>query len=88
MMEPVIVVFCLQRDKTLVQEILEPCKREYEALLEEKLGIKREVTLRLNDKTFLQERDLPDLSALDIATINDDHESAIKISNKEDDRYW
>lgn len=88
MMEPNIIVHCLQRDKILVQEVLDPAKKEYEAMMEEALGQKVEVTLTISEKNFLQERDLPDLSTIDIATIIDDHEDQIRISNKEDDRFW
>ena len=88
MMEDEIVIFCLQRDKTLIREIMDECKRNFEALVEKELGEKREVTLRLNETNYLMERKLIDLNDLDIGDITDHHKQQIKLSNEDDDKYW
>lgn len=88
MMEPSAIVFCLQRDKQVVEEVLDSCKQEYERLTQEQLGEKKEIKLRITETNFLQERDLPDLTSIDVANISDDQEQHIRLNNKEDDKYW
>lgn len=88
MMEDEIVIFCLQRDKTLIRDIMNECKKDFESLVEKELGEKREVKLRLNETNYLIERKLVDLNDLDVGDITDHHEAQIRLSNEEDDKYW
>ena len=69
MMEPEVVIFPLQRDKALVQEIVEDCKRDYQDLTEKELGERREIIIRVTDNNYLIERNLVDLSDIDVADI-------------------
>lgn len=86
MMEPEIVIFPLQRDKALVQEIVEDCKRDYQDLCEKELGERRDIVIRVTDSNYLIERNLVDLTDVDVADITDDHEHSIKLGNQEDDK--
>lgn len=86
MMEPEVIIFPLQRDKALVQEIVEDCKRDYQDLTEKELGERREIVIRVADSNYLIERNLVDLSDIDVADITDDHENSIRLSNQEDDK--
>lgn len=86
MMEPEVIIYPLQRDKALVQEIIEDCKVDYEELTERELGEKREIVIRIADSNYLIERNLIDLTSVDIADITDDHEDSIKLTNQEDDK--
>lgn len=86
MMEPEVIIYPLQRDKALVQEIIDDCKRDYEELTQRELGEKREIIIRVADSNYLIERNLVDLSEIDIADITDDHEHSIKLGNQEDDK--
>ena len=88
MMEPKIIVFCLQRDKALITDLLPQCKKEYEEYMEKELGEKILIDIELNEDKWLQPRDIPDYSALDIAVIDQSHESSIKINHMDDDKFW
>lgn len=88
MMEPVIIVYCLQRDKALITELLPVCKKEYEDFLMKELGETVDIDIRIADKVYLQQRELPDLSSIDIATIDASHEASIKINHMDDDKMW
>ena len=88
MMEPVVIVYCLQRDKTLISELIPQCKREYEEFLKQQLGEDVNIDIRLADKSFLQQRDLPDLGNIDVAAIENSHETSIKINHMDDDKAW
>ena len=88
MMEPTIIVYCLQRDKTLINELLPICKKEYEDILLKELKEKIEITIKCTDNNYLLQRDIPDLSNIDIANIEPSHEQSIKINHMDDDKYW
>ena len=88
MMEPVIVVYCLQRDKVTVQDLLKECEQDFKKLTKAELGESRKVKLILNDKNFLTQRDLVDLSNIDLANIDENHEAAIRINHMDDDKMW
>jgi len=88
MMEPVTIVYCLQRDKAQVSELLPQCKREYEDFLKQQLDEDVTIDIRLAEKSFLQQRDIPDLGNIDIAAIEASHETSIKINHMEDDKAW
>ena len=88
MMEPVIVVYCLQRDKVTVQDLLKECEQDFKKLTKEELGEARKIKLVLNDKTFLTPRELVDLSNVDLAVIDENHEASIKINHMDDDKFW
>jgi len=86
MMEPEVVIYPLQRDKALIQEIVEDCKKDYEEITERELGEKKEIIIRIADNNYLIERNLIDLSDVDVADITDEHEHSIKLTNQEDDK--
>jgi len=88
MMEPVVVVYCLQRDKLAVQDLLGECEEEFKKITKEELGEARKVKLVLNDKVFLTQRDLVDLGDIDLAQIEESHEQSIKINHMDDDKVW
>jgi len=88
MMEPVVIVYCLQRDKLAVQDLLSECEQEFKKVTKEELGEGRKVKLILNDKVFLTQRDLVDLSDIDLAQIEESHEQSIKINHMDDDKVW
>ena len=86
MMEPEVIIYPLQRDKALIQEIVEDCKKDYEEITERELGEKKEIIIRIADNNYLIERNLIDLSDVDVADITDEHEHSIKLTNQEDDK--
>lgn len=87
MMEDEIIIFCLQRDKLLIEDILEECVKNFEELTLEKLGEKRTVKLRISEKNYLEERMIPNLSDTELGDINDEHEVSIKIAQDIDDKF-
>lgn len=86
MMEPEVIIYPLQRDKALVQEIVEECKRDYEEITLKELGEKKDIIIRIADSNYLIERNLIDLTEVDVDDITDDHEHAIRLTNQEDDK--
>ena len=88
MMEPVVIIYCLQRDKVTVQDLLKECEQEFKSITKKELGESRKVKLILNDKVFLGPRELVDLSDIDIALIDEHHETSIKINHMDDDKFW
>ena len=88
MMEPTIIVYCLQRDKTLINGLLPICKKEYEEYLFKELNERIEIDIKCTDSNYLTQRDLPDLSNLDIAAVDSSHEASIKINHMDDDKFW
>ena len=41
MMEPELLVYSLEKDKSLVKSILKTCENKFKAIIEEQLGISR-----------------------------------------------
>lgn len=88
MMESSAVVYCLQRDRLLVEEILPACVREFEQASTDSLGVKLPISLRVCEKDFLLERTLTDLTTLDLSAIKEEHEIQNVVPQYEDDRLW
>jgi vacuolar-type H+-ATPase subunit E/Vma4 len=87
MMEDEIIIFCLQRDKLLIQDILPDCVKRFEEITERQLGQKRSVKLTISNKNYLEERMIPNLTEMKLETITDEHERSIKISKHIDDKF-
>lgn len=86
MMEPVVVIYCLQRDKLLIEELVGPCQEEFARLTEAQLGKRISVVLSVCDKHFLVQRDLPDFSSADIAALTEEHQVQNLLASHEDDK--
>ncbi len=88
MMEDEISIFCLQRDKVLIQEILEEATKEFEELTEKVLGKKKTVKISIEQNKYLEERKIPNLNDIPLSEITKRHEESIKISQEVDDQFW
>lgn len=88
MMEPVVIIYCLQRDKILIDDLVKPCKEEFERLSEEQLGKRILITLKICENNFLLQRDLNDFTSLELNSLNEEHENINLLPPSDDDKYW
>lgn len=86
MMEEEVLIFCLERDKTLVNSILKFARQKYQEIIQEQLGTKVDCKLVIGN-SFLKERKLIDLSKIPVENITKDHEESIMIPAEIDDKY-
>lgn len=63
------IVYCLQRDKLIIKEILKVCVQRYEDITEKTMGRRVTAELSINEEEFLKEKQLQDLSDVSIDQI-------------------
>ena len=63
------IVYCLQRDKLIIKEILKVCVQRYEDITEKTMGRRITAELSINEEEFLKEKQLQDLSDVSIDQI-------------------
>ena len=63
------IVYCLQRDKLIIKEILKVCVQRYEDITEKTIGRRVTAELSINEEEFLKEKQLQDLSDVSIDQI-------------------
>lgn len=85
MMEDEIVIYCLQRDKAIIKELLNDCSEEFERITGERLEEKKSCKLWIDDSKFLEERVIPNLDEVKLEDINSEHENKVKIAHDKDD---
>ena len=88
MMEPIIIVQCLQRDKIAVKEVIQECENDFFNLTQKELGEGKKIQLILDEKKFLLKRDIPDLSKIDVYKLDEGHELSMTLTHADNEKYW
>ena len=87
MMEPKILVRCLERDAKLVESVFDDCKKEYLKIVKDQLDKDEELDIELCKHT-LQPRVLADCQSLPLEQIDDTWESKIRLERNVDEKIW
>lgn len=86
MMEEEIYVYCLEKDKNIVNSLLKFSKERYQKIIMEQLGTKVDCKIALGNES-MKERKLVDLTSVPVHQITKDHEESIYIPAEIDDKY-
>jgi hypothetical protein len=87
-MENKVYVRCLQKDVPQVKSVLSECASEYKKIIKAELGEDIHVDLSIDEERYLQERIVPDFTALRYEDLTAEHERQIKIDRSVDSQRW